>query len=375
MENKKLTICFFGSARSIHTIKWINYFSKKGYKTHLFSYDRPNSNSYNFELHLLRRNFPVKIWPFNTILNIPSIYFQIKNELKTLNPDIVHAHYVTEYGNLAYLLKFHPFIITAWGSDILINPEENRIIKIITKKVLKNADLITCDAKHMKEAMVKLDVDESKIKIINFGIDVNKFSPGEKNDAIMGELGVGLRYKIVISLRNFEPIYDVKTLVQAIPAVLKEAPETIFFLIGKGTQEENLKIQAEKVGVSRNIRFIGRLPNEKLPDYLRTADIYVSTSLSDGGIASSTAEAMACELPVIITDTGDNKEWIKDSENGFVIPVKNPKILAEKIIFILKNESLRKKFGQINRQIISEKNNYYIEMEKMEELYKNLVKK
>jgi glycosyltransferase involved in cell wall biosynthesis len=55
------------------------------------------------------------------------------------------------------------------------------------------------------------------------------------------------------------------------------------------------------------VQFLGRIPHEAMPDLLTQADIYVSTSLSDAGISASTAEAMACGLPVIVTDTGENR--------------------------------------------------------------------
>jgi len=120
---------------------------------------------------------------------------------------------------------------------------------------------------------------------------------------------------------------------------------------------------------------VGLVLNDDLPGYLRLADIYVSTSLSDGGIASSTAEAMACGLPVVITNTGDNREWVKDEENGFLIPVKNPEILAEKIIYLLGNKDVCKKLGHNGREIIIKRNNYYKEMAKMEGIYYKLVQK
>jgi len=108
--------------------------------------------------------------------------------------------------------------------------------------------------------------------------------------------------------------------------------------------------------------------------YLKSADIYVSTSLSESGLAASTAEAMACELPVINTDTGDINLWIKDGKGGFIVPTKNPEVLAEKIVYLLRNDDERKKLGKNNRKVIEERNNYYKEMEKMEEIYKKIIR-
>ena len=127
--------------------------------------------------------------------------------------------------------------------------------------------------------------------------------------------------------------------------------------------------------MGNTVKFTGWLPNDEIPRYLATADIYVSTSLSDGGIAASTAEAMASGVPVIVTDFGDNRKWVKDGINGFIIPSRNPEALASRIVYLLQNESERKQFGQRNRQIIEEKNNWEKEMGKMENCYKELIEK
>jgi glycosyltransferase involved in cell wall biosynthesis len=157
--------------------------------------------------------------------------------------------------------------------------------------------------------------------------------------------------------------------------VLKEAPETKFVIAGKGSEEKKLKELAKSLGVEDNVKFVGFIRNDELPQYLNTVDVYVSTSLSDAGIAASTAEAMACGLPVVITDVADNKKWVEDGVNGFLVPIKDPKSLAERIIYLLRNEDVRKRFGKINREIIEERNNYYKEMEKMEDIYKELIRR
>jgi glycosyltransferase involved in cell wall biosynthesis len=375
MEKRKLTICFFGDARTadIFTLRWARYFSERGHKIHLFSYfpfDEENQRS-DIELHIIEKKFPNASWLTNTFANLPLNLMKIRKEIKKIKPDIIHAQCVTSYGKLAGFLYFHPLVITAWGSDILINPHESLTAKIGTKYVLKKADLITCDAEHMKEAMIKLGANPSKIKIINFGIDTQKFCPGEESKELRNKLGT-LGLLTVISLRRLEPIYNIETLIRAIPLVLKEVPETRFIIAGTGSQEKQLKNLSRTLKIDEKVEFIGWVSNDSLPDYLRTSDIYVSTSLSDGGIASSTAEAMACGLPIVITDFGDNRKWIEDGENGFIVPTKNPEFLAKKIIYLLKNEDVRKKIGEQGRKTIKERNDYRVEMSKMEEIYKEL---
>lgn len=178
---------------------------------------------------------------------------------------------------------------------------------------------------------------------------------------------------MVMSLRNLEPLYDIGTLINAIPMVLAEIPETKFVIAGKGSEEDTLKRFTISLGISGSVKFIGYIPNEDLPQYLAAADVYASTALSDAGIAASTAEAMACGVPVVITDSGENRNWIKNGESGFIVPVQNTKALAEKIIHLLKNPGLRAEFGKAAREIIEKKNNYRVEMGKVEKIYEGII--
>jgi len=367
-----MRICYLANASSVHTRKWTGHFVEKRHDVHVISFE--DAKIEGVTVHVLK--LPVLIRNATFPLKVASIY-RIKTLIKKMEPDILHAHYVTNYGLFGALCNFNPFVITAWGSDILIVPE-SRLISAIKRYIatytLKKADSVTCDAEHMKETMKRLGVPEEKIKLIYFGIDTRRFSPGQKSEKLKVRLGV-YNSPTIITLRNLRPVYDVESLIKSVPLVLKEIPESKFIIAGKGPEEERLKELAKSLGVSDSVKFIGFIPNDELPEYLNSMDVYVSTSLSDAGIAASTAEAMSCGLPVIVTDVADNKEWVEDGITGFVVPTKDPKLLAEKIIYLLQNENVRKKFGKISRKIIEERNNYHKEMGKMEKIYKELVRR
>jgi len=365
-------ICYLANAASVHTHKWARYFVEKKHEVHVISFE--NAQIEGATVHVL--SLPVIVKNATFPLKMASIH-RIKALIKRIQPDILHAHYITNYGLFGALCNFKPFVLTAWGSDILFISKErllSMIKKYIATYVLKKGDLITCDADHMKEALKKSGVPTERISLIYFGIDTRKFTPQEKNDELKTKLGTHGSLT-VISMRNLEPIYDVETLVKAAPSVLKEIPEAKFLIAGKGSEENRLRELAKSLNVLDNVKFIGFIKNDELPQYLNTMDVYISTSLSDAGIAASTAEAMACGLPVIVTDVADNRKWVDDGTNGFVVPVKDPKHLAEKIIYLLQNEDIRNKFGRANRKIIEERNNYYKEMEKMEDIYNELIRR
>ncbi len=123
------------------------------------------------------------------------------------------------------------------------------------------------------------------------------------------------------------------------------------------------------------VKFVGAVEEDEMAVYLQSADVYVSTSLSESGLSASTAEAMACELPVINTNTGDINLWIKDAESGFIIPHNDSNILAEKIIYILANCERFANLAKCSRRIIEVRNNYYTQMAKIEEIYYKLLNK
>ena len=357
-----MKICYLADASSIHTQRWVSYFAEKGDKVHLISYNHAHIDG-------------VKVYVLpdikNRFLTFILRFFEVKRLIKKIKPDILHAHYIDGYGWHGALTRFHPFVMSPWGTDVLVAPKKSRMVKLAAKFVLTKADSITCDANHIKGPLIELGVEPPKIYLIYFGTDTQKFKPREK---IREEFGMSDSIS-VISLRALEPLYDVGSLITAIPLVLKEVPETKFVIAGKGSQEAKLKELAETLGVSGSIRFVGFITNDELPEYLASADIYVSTSLSDAGLAASTNEAMACELPVVITDFGDNRKWVNDGVNGFIVPLKDPEALAEKIIYLLKNKDIRRKFGAINRKIVEERNSYPKVMEKMENIYMELIER
>ena len=84
-------------------------------------------------------------------------------------------------------------------------------------------------------------------------------------------------------------------------------------------------------------------------------------------------EAMACGLPVVVTDVGDNRYWVKEGLNGFIVPIKDPQALARSLIRLLKDEELRQRMGEENRRIALERADYRKEMEKMRRLYEVLL--
>ncbi len=367
-------ICYLASAGSLHTQRWLRYFAEKGHDVHLISPEPPRDSDIGgvrlYELKEFRPQIRIISFSLNLILSV----LQIKKLVKRIKPDILHAHYITECGFLGALSGFHPLVMSAWGSDILVEPKKSRLIRWMAKKALSEADLITSDGDNTIEEMLKLGADSNKIHLVYHGVDIQRFKPAQKNEILEKELEIS-ESPVIISVRSLNPIYNVETVVKSVPLVLKQFPEAEFIIAGNGLQKDYLEDMAKSLGVQGHTKFIGEIPNSEIPYYLTLADVYVSTSLSEGGTSVSLAEAMSCGLAPVVTDVGDVRKWIENGKNGFVVPTKSPDLLAEKVIYLLENKELRDKIGKAGRHLVEERANYQKEMEKMEKLYEELVRR
>jgi len=359
-----MKICFLADATSPHVLRWVKYFINGSHEVTIISHVLPDEPLEGCEIYKLEKGLKyITFW--NRIRKIKAL-------LRKIKPDLVHAHYITTYGFMAALSGFHPLIISVWGSDILIAPKESRILKYRAKKAIREADFYHCDGIKTRNALVELGAPADRIKTVYFGIDHSRASPDARTDEIKENYGFS-GHPVIISLRSLNPIYDIGSLVRAVPFILAKHPEARFIIVGSGSEELMLKNLAKSLKITEQVKFVGQVPYQDIPRLLASSDIYVSTSLSDAGLAASTGEAMACELPVVITDDPDNRDWVENGINGFIVPVKSPEKIAEKINVLLGDETLRKDFGKRNRAIILERNDYNREMGKMEQIYQEII--
>jgi glycosyltransferase involved in cell wall biosynthesis len=152
--------------------------------------------------------------------------------------------------------------------------------------------------------------------------------------------GLNDKHIMVVSTRHHERVYSLVTLIRAVPSIVKSNPRVRFLLVGEGSETPSLKRMVSRLGIAESVSFVGRAERSKVLRYLQIADIYVSTSLSDGSSASL-MEAMTCKVPAIVSDIPGNREWIHPERNGFLFRVADSKALSEAILRVAASPSLR----------------------------------
>jgi glycosyltransferase involved in cell wall biosynthesis len=220
--------------------------------------------------------------------------------------------------------------------------------------------------------MGKLGPYGLKTASLPHGIDTSLFNKNNKRNDLRRIHGLEANDPIIINIRGLVPIFDPITFIRAIPYVVKKFTSVKFLVTYQKEHKETYEKLIQRLNVDKNVIILDWMPNEKVAEYLAIADIYVSTSLSDGA-SNALFEGMSCELAPVVTDIPANRCWIKDGENGFLFKSGDYLALAEKINCLLGDKDKRKLFGKKCREIVCEKADYEIQMAKTEKVYQVLV--
>lgn len=373
-----MKILFIGPGSSIHTLRWVNRASRIGMETVLYPSDGAIPDTEMRVVTKATLGIPCTNKP---LMNLISEIRFLRKLIEVEKPDIVHLHWL--FSPTAFALSFirrRKIVATAWGSDILYtnekshwNTKQKLIYKFSLKILIRNIDYFTCDADHLKERLIALGAKEQNIEIVYFGTNSEIFTPLKRSVSLREKWNMEIDSIAILSNRNFYPVYDVATLVHAFKIVHDQFPKTSLILGGSGTELDNLEKLVMKLDLNANVIFLGKLTDDELQVSVASSDIYVSTSTSDGGIASSVAEAMSSELPVIVTAFGENTKWLNGDRNGYSFEIGNFKQLAARIVSLVEHPDIRRKMGIAGRQTIIKKLNPIDETLKLKNIYIKLL--
>jgi len=390
MDPKKIKICYLSSVLTVHDYRFLAELAKRNFDVYLVTYfdgEIPGDIRSLDKVTIIHRR-PKYFHRIQKYL-FAAKAADFRGILKRIRPDILQGGWVWKDGFLAALSGFHPFLLMPWGSDILEHTRSTKrwplsrlvwpVCRWIVKYTIKRADRVVCDCEKVKDRVMELaGYPEDKVDIFRWGIDLDKFKLGDGVSEIRREAGWESN-KVLISTRLFYGEYEIERLIEALPLIIESEPSVRVILAGEGPEEDRLRRMVKDKNLEGFVRFVGKIPNPEMPDYLNAADIYVSSTGTDG-TSISLLEAFACGLPAVASEASGqvsgNNEWIQDGVNGFLALAKdtekfseNTEKFAEKIITLLRNPDMRKKMGDRNLQIAKDRANWRKNFNELERTY------
>lgn len=361
-----LRLAYLADPRSIHTKRWLHYFVSRGHEVSLLvgMEDRVDPDlDPRIVVHRYPRFGPRRLPLVSSLQGRRAL----RRLLRALQPDILHSHYVSRYGWQAWLSGFHPYVVTAWGSDLLVTTRRSLRARLLARATLAGADLVTAPSAHLVASAIRLGAPAARTEQVPFGVDIDAFTPAVPSRERLEAVGLaGTRF--VFSPRGLAPVYRQQTAVEALHLL---PPDVVLVIPGRTAQPDTLvalKRLSRELHLEQRVRVLDDVPQPLMLDLYRGAAVVVSVPESDG-LPASVLEAMACGTPVVVSDLPGPREAIGASSR-FLVAVGDSAALALKIRDVLDlDPTERLRISRELRSRVEERFSYQASMARMESLY------
>jgi D-inositol-3-phosphate glycosyltransferase len=222
------------------------------------------------------------------------------------------------------------------------------------RQVLRGADrIVAATPAELAQLQWLYQADVRKITIVPPGVDLSRFYPIPSDEA-KEFIGVQPCEQVLLYVGRIEPLKGIDTLIQAIALMWKQGVYVCLSVIGGNSDEgqdvldgELARLQSESMqyGVQDLIAFLGKRGQDTLPYYYSAAEaVVVPSHYESFGMVA--LEAMACGRPVVASQVGGLAFLVQDGVTGFTVPVDDPQALADCLIRLVQDVSLRQRMGE-----------------------------
>jgi glycosyltransferase involved in cell wall biosynthesis len=295
------------------------------------------------------------------------LLLDLKRVLRSVKPDVVHAGPIQTTAFLVALSGYQSLVSMSWGYDLLVDAQRDAYWRWATRFALKRSKVMIGDCNTIRNLAVGYGMPDERIVTFPWGVELNKFSPGESSDRqkIWPSYGAQDNSREIFMLlcnRSWEPIYGVDVIANAFVLASQMLagrgfPELRLLMLGYGSQAGVLQDIFSRGGFLDRVHFPGHISQMDLPRYYRSSDLYLSASHVDGS-SVSLLEALACGLPVLVSDIPGNREWITPGLQGWWFPDGDYRAMAEGIVQAVEQRQLLPEMGLQARQLAEQRANW-----------------
>lgn len=356
-----MKICFLGDAGSIHTRRWIEFFRDTGNEVHLISFR--NSDITGIKMYYMGDSINIDSDGGNA--SYLKKVFAIKKIIKEIKPDLINAHYLTSYGFIGSLVKGKiPFIVSTWGTDILVTPKKNKAYKLLTEFVLKKCDLVTSDSDYMSKEIINLKADKDKVLTVPMGVSLSDININNiKED----------RDKVFLSMRTLCENSNIEYILDAFKIVLEKYNDSKLIITNSGSTEKEVLNYIKKLGIEQSVDFKGFINRDQLFSLLNDGLAFISIPTSDSTSVTLLESMISGSFP-IVSDLPANREWIEDGLNGLILSKLDVNELSKLMIRSIEDKELINSARKINKKIIEERAIWEDNMKIVVDSYNELLK-
>ena len=235
-----------------------------------------------------------------------------------------------------------PVVLSCRGSQINIAPHDpRRRVKESLPQTFRRASAVHCVSRDIEREASQFGLELSKSRIIRPGVDPEFFSPAPER-ALSG-------WTRLVTVGSLVWVKGTTYALRALRRVVDAGVPVTFTIIGDGPERQRVLYAIDDLGLHEHVRLLGRLAPIAVRDELRRSEIFVLSSLAEG-ISNAVIEAMACGLPVVMTECGGAREGVTEGVEGLIVPVWDYSAMADAILRLARDPALRENMGRKGRE-------------------------
>jgi N-acetyl-alpha-D-glucosaminyl L-malate synthase BshA len=317
--------------------------AKEGHEVHFITYSQPsrldflNENLFYHEVEF--RSYPLFEYPPYELALASKMVSVVKNE----KLDLLHVHYAIPHASAAYMAKqilktqgiYIPVVTTLHGTDITLVGKDASYEPVVTFSI-NESDGVTSVSEDLKKETYQSFKITRDIEVIPNFIDLEKFKKQKKDHFKKAICPHG--EALIVHTSNFRKVKRVNDVIKVFNNIHKEIPSKLL-LIGDGPERSVAETMARDLAISDAVRFLGKL--EAVEEVLSVADLFLMPSEKES-VGLAALEAMACEVPVISSNTGGLPELQLQGVTGFMSNVGDVEDMTRNALYVLDKNNLPK---------------------------------
>lgn len=312
--------------------------AEKGHSVHFITYSQPvrlehfTENVFYHEVSIA--DYPLfEYAPYETALTSKLVDVARFEKL-----DIVHVHYAIPHASVAYMAKKImesqglklPFITTLHGTDITLVGKNESYNPVVTFAI-NQSDAVTSVSESLKQETYDNFKICKEIEVIPNFIDLRRFNK-QRRDHFKRAIAPN-NERLIVHASNFRPVKRVSDVIKVFNKIAEKIPSKLL-MIGDGPERNRAEKECREIANGEHIRFLGKM--DVVEEILSICDLFILPSETESfGLAA--LEAMACQVPVISTNTGGLPEVNVNDYCGFMSNVGDIDDMAKNSIYILED--------------------------------------
>ncbi|MDF2457330.1 MAG: glycosyl transferase group 1 [Cytophagaceae bacterium] len=317
------------------------YLSKNGHQVHFITYSQPHRldffNENIFYHEVVISSYPLFEYPPYELALASKMVDVVKHE----KLDLLHVHYAIPHASAAYMAKqilkaqgiSIPVITTLHGTDITLVGKDASYEPVVTFSI-NQSDGVTAVSEDLKQDTYNHFDITNEIEVIPNFVDISRFRKQGKEHFKKAICPNG--EKLIVHASNFRAVKRIQDVILVFDQVRKQIPSKLL-LVGDGPERMKLEQMCRELETAADIRFLGKM--EAVEEILSVSDVFIMPSEKESfGLAA--LEAMACEVPVISTNTGGLPELNVHGVTGFMSNVGDVPDMVKNMITLLDDKNL-----------------------------------